>query len=175
MRTTRIPIQKPFVEGGLNPYPGVANTNFFYSCKNASITKESAMSGYIPEIRDILAGCSFVDSVTAAPIVITSRWPFPQLFVTDVGIHIGALEGLYYIQDTLTFSGYDPSTSWSSQTDKWEDFLANWFNDVVAYDYGTGPVTWPWSCAIIDQRPMFTSGDVMVYFDSNSQTYKVVT
>jgi len=149
MRTTRTTISKPFTEGGLNPYPGNMNTNLLYMCLNGSISK-AGMDGYLPEFKSILdADISFVDSVTGLPIVLTNRWPFPQVFITDVGIHIGALEGLYFLQQSTPTK--------------------------VLYSYDTGAVTWPWTCAEIDQRPAFTSGNVLVYFDSLSQTYKKVT
>ena len=41
------------------------------------------------------------------------------------------------------------------------------------YAYGTGAVTWPWFCAEINQRPMFTSGDVLVYYNDISDAYVV--
>jgi hypothetical protein len=153
MRTTRITISKPFMEGGLNPYPGSLNNNFLNICKNASISKASGMSGYIPELKSILdEDVSFIDSVSGDPITITNRWPFPQLFLTDVGLHIGALEGLYFL-----------------------DHYHSTPTKFVLYSYATGAVTWPWSCAEIDQRPAFTSGDVLVYYDAISETYKKVT
>lgn len=150
MRTTRFPITKNFIEGGLNPYPGAGNTHFFHICKNASISKEAAMDGYLPDFKNILdPDIVFLDSVTGLSVSITKRWPFPQLFLTDVGMHIGALEGLFYIQQTTP--------------------------TVVIYSYGTGAVTWPWSCADINQRPAFTSGNVLVYFDPIANAYTKVT
>jgi hypothetical protein len=150
MRSSRLNVTKPFTEGGLNPWPGTLNTNLFAICKNASITK-AGMDGYIPDLKSIL-DADFIDSVTSAAITITKRWPFPQLFLSDVGIHIGALEGLYFVDHYHTTP-----------------------TKVVLFSYATGAVTWPWTCAFIDQRPMFTSGDVLVYYDSNSDAYKKVT
>jgi hypothetical protein len=72
----------------------------------------------------------------------------PQLFLTDVGIFIGAAEGLYFIQQTTP--------------------------TIVVFSYATGAVTWPWTCAEIMQKPAFTSGDVLVYFDDLSAAYVVV-
>ena len=81
-------------------------------------------------------------------IAITRRWPFPQVFLTDVGLFIGALEGLFWLADD------DPLT---------------------LYSFGTGAVTWPWSCAPIGAYPAFTCGDVLVYMDDVSNAYKKVT
>lgn len=151
MRTTRFTISKPFTEGGLNPYPGTINSEFFSICKNVSIGK-SGMDGYMPDLKSIMDDdVDFIDSVTSNAITITKRWPFPQLFLSDVGIHIGALEGLYFVDHYHT----SPTK-------------------IVLYSYGTGAVTWPWSCAYIDQKPAFTNGDVLVYYDTISETYKKV-
>lgn len=134
-------------EGGLNPHPGGLNTPFLYIAQNVRLTK-TGLEGYLPDIKNILdPDISFVDSVTGLAVTITNRWPFPQLFLTDVGIHIGALEGLFFVQQTTPTK--------------------------VLYSYGTGAVTWPWSCANIDQVPAFTSGDVLVYFDHNTNAYVV--
>lgn len=134
-------------EGGLNPHPGGLNTPFLYIAQNVRLTK-TGLEGYLPDIKNILdPDISFVDSVTGLAVTITNRWPFPQLFLTDVGIHIGALEGLFFVQQTAPTK--------------------------VLYSYGTGAVTWPWSCANIDQVPAFTSGDVLVYFDHNTNAYVV--
>ena len=147
MRSTRIPIDKIFTEGGLNPYPGGTNTPFLYICKNATLSK-TGLDGYIPKIKNILdPDIVFVDSVSHIGVTITNRWPFPQLFLTDVGIHVGALEGLFW---------FDPTTP---------------LNEL--YSYATGAVTWPWTCADINIVPAFTSGDVIVYFDHITNAYVV--
>ena len=147
MKAYRMTFDKIFTEGGLNPTPGGANTPYLYVCKNAVLTP-TGLEGYIPDIKNILdADIAFIDSVTSLAVTITNRWPFPQLFLTDVGIHIGALEGLYFVQQTTPTK--------------------------VLYSYGTGAVTWPWSCADIDQKPAFTNGDVIVYFDHNTNAYVV--
>jgi hypothetical protein len=103
-------------------------------CKNASISP-SGLIGYIPSITDI-----------TSTFGLTKRWPFPQLFLSDVGIHVGALEGLYFLNNNLSL-----------------------------FSYGTGAVTWPWTCAPVGSRPFFTSGNVLVYYDDAADAYKVVT
>jgi hypothetical protein len=152
MKFYRLTVAKPFTEGGINPYPGTLNTDLFYSVKNASISK-TGMDGYLPDFQSIIGtDMSYIDSVTGNPIVLTKRWPFPQIFLSDVGIHIGALEGLYFI-----------------------DHYHSTPTKFVLYSYATGAVTWPWSCAEINQRPAFTSGDVLIYFDSTANAYVKVT
>lgn len=147
MKSYRTILDKVLTEGGLNPHPGGLNTPFLYIAQNVRLTK-TGLEGYLPDIKNILdPDISFVDSVTGLAVTITNRWPFPQLFLTDVGIHIGALEGLFFVQQTAPTK--------------------------VLYSYGTGAVTWPWSCANIDQVPAFTSGDVLVYFDHNTNAYVV--
>ncbi len=147
MKSYRTILDKVLTEGGLNPHPGGLNTPFLYIAQNVRLTK-TGLEGYLPDIKNILdPDISFVDSVTGLAVTITNRWPFPQLFLTDVGIHIGALEGLFFVQQTTPTK--------------------------VLYSYGTGAVTWPWSCANIDQVPAFTSGDVLVYFDHNTNAYVV--
>jgi len=149
MKTYRSTVKEGFHSIGLNPRDEYRNSGLLYICKNAIPSKEGLV-GYIPDFTDILGiGFSFVDSVTGAAITLTKQWPFPQLFLTDVGVHIGALEGLYYLsQSTPT---------------------------MVLYAYGTGAVQWPWTCAAINQKPCFTSGNVLVYFNDVSNNYVVVT
>jgi hypothetical protein len=128
------------------------NSNLLISCKNARVTK-AGLEGYMPDVNSIVDGTySFIDSVSGAPITITNRWPFPQLFLTDVGMHIGALEGLFFV-----------------------DHYHSTPTLIVLFSYGTGAVTWPWSCAEIMQRPAFTSGDVLIYYDDQAEAYVKVT
>ncbi len=147
MKTYRSIFKEGFRETGLNPWAEARNSGLLVECVNASITK-NGLVGYQPDVTSIFAtGFAFVDSVTHVAVTITQRWPFPQLFLTDVGLHIGALEGLFFL---------DPSTPLQE-----------------LYSYGTGAVTWPWSCAEINQRPCFTSGDVIVYYNDVSDAYVV--
>jgi len=135
---------------GLRP-EGVTsrNSGLFTICRNMRVTKAGS-EGYVPNIQDILSPAfPFVDSVTAEPIVITRSWPFPQLFLTDVGLFIGAKEGLYWISDPWTTS--------------------------ELYSFGTGAVTWPWICIPINIYPAFTSGSVFVYYDVDAAAYVKVT
>ena len=149
MKTYRSVFKEGFRSIALNPREEARNSGLLTVCKNASVSKEGLV-GYLPDVTDIFsAGFSFVDSVTHVAVTITKRWPFPQLFLTDVGIHIGALEGLYFL---------DPTTPLQE-----------------LYAYGTGAVTWPWTCCEIAQKPAFTSGNVLVYFNDISNAYTVVT
>jgi hypothetical protein len=148
MKTYRTELHAGFI-AGLNPEKTPArNTGLLADCMNMVLTKNGLM-GYSPVIKSILdPDVSFVDSVTGASITVTRRWPFPQVFLTDVGIFIGALEGLYWLSDD---------------------------SPLTLFDFATGHVTWPWSCAPIGKYPAFTCGDVLVYMDDISNTYKVVT
>jgi len=148
MKTYRTIIREGFAKG-IRPTNVVRrNSGLFTSCKNARVTKEG-LEGYLPDTYSIVDGTyTFLDSVTGSAVTIAKRWPFPQLFLTDVGIFIGAAEGLYFIQQTTP--------------------------TIVVFSYATGAVTWPWTCAAIMQKPAFTSGDVLVYFDDLSAAYVVV-
>jgi hypothetical protein len=149
MKTYRSTFKEGFRNVCLSPRAEARNSGLLTVCKNACATKEGLV-GYLPDVTDIFsAGFAFVDSVTHNSVTITKRWPFPQLFLTDVGIHIGALEGLYFL---------DPTTPLQE-----------------LYSYGTGAVTWPWTCCEIAQKPAFTSGNVLVYFNDISNSYVVVT
>ena len=81
-------------------------------------------------------------------IALTKRWPFPQLFIADTGIYIGALEGLDLLTDD---------------------------NPLTLFSFTAGAVTWPWSMAAISGYPAFTSGNVLVYYDNTALAYQVVT
>lgn len=126
------------------------NSELFVSCINGRVSVKEGLEGYIPEITDLANATTypFKDDVTGNAITLTKRWPFPQFFMTSVGLFVGALSGLYY-----------------------------WNNDspMTLHSYGTGAVTWPWTCADINQKPMFTSGNVLVYFNDISNVYVVVT
>ena len=149
MKTYRTEFHTGFSSIGINPESVSArNSGLLVDCMNVCITKNGLL-GYSPDIKSILDGdWAFVDSVTGAAVTITRRWPFPQVFLTDVGLFIGALEGLYWVSD------YAPLT---------------------LYSFGTGAVTWPWSCIAIGKVPAFTSGDAFVYFDDTANAYKVNT
>jgi len=154
MKTFRTPLQKGFKEIGLNPeiYNG-RNTDLFSECKQVRLTKVG-LEGYVPDISDIMDPIrTFRDSVTDNLITITRRWPFPQVFVTDVGVFLGALEGLYRI--------IDPSPTR--------------YPVIILYAYGTGATVFPWTCLPINTYPAFISGSVMLYYDSNASAYIVVT
>lgn len=148
MRGYQTLISKGFSKTGLrNNNRTVRNSDLLLTACNVRVTKEG-LEGYTPTIADILTNV-FKDK-DGKDITITYRWPFPQVFFTDVGIFIGALEGLYQVTDFET--GY-----------------------TVLTDLSTGAVTWPWTCAEINMLPAFTSGDVFYYYDDLSESYLVVT
>lgn len=150
MKAFRTTISKGFTEKGIrssnNPQ---RNSGFFEECRQARVSGEG-LEGYMPAINNILdPSCVFYDSVTGNEITITQRWPFPQVFLTDVGLFIGAKEGLYNIIDTTP--------------------------TIILLDYTTGDTYWPWVCIPIMGYPAFTSGDKFVYYDSNAASYLVVS
>lgn len=155
MKSIRTPISKGFEpKGGLRPTDStLRNSGLFIECRQAIITK-SGLEGYTPDINDIqLTGRKFYDSVTTNEITITKRWPFPQVFLTDVGVFIGALGGLYKVTDP------DPTR----------------YPDIVLQSYATGATVWPWVCIPINGYPAFTSGTRFVYYDSVALAYVVVS
>jgi hypothetical protein len=149
MKTYRTEFHTGFSAIGISPESIAArNSGLLVDCMNVRLTK-NGLEGYTPDIKNILdSDCAFIDSITGLAVTITKRWPFPQVFLTDVGLFIGALEGLFWLSDPALLK---------------------------LYSFGTGPVTWPWSCAPIGKYPTFTSGDVLVYMDSVSNAYKKVT
>lgn len=153
MKAIRTEIKKGF-EVGIRPKDTTArNSGLFVECRQAKAGKVG-LEGYIPDISDILDPArKFYDSITDAEITIARRWPFPQVFLTDVGIFIGALGGLYRVSDP------DPTR----------------YPDIILVSYGTGATVWPWVCIPILGYPAFTSGTRFVYYDSNATSYIVVS
>jgi hypothetical protein len=154
MKAYRTPITKGFMEGGLRALEAqTRNSGLFDACSQVRITK-AGLEGYVPDVNDILdSSRTFLDSVTLVAITITRSWPFPQIFNTDVGVYIGAKEGLYFITDL------NPELRPA----------------LVLYDFGTGGVVWPWSCIPIPGYPAFVSGSKFVYYDANTAAYVVVS
>jgi hypothetical protein len=154
MKAFRTPIVKGFSEQAIRAADVTTrNSGLLISCKQARIQK-AGLEGYTPDVNDILlTGRKFYDSVTAAEITITRRWPFPQIFLTDVGVFIGALSGLYRITDPAPDE----------------------YPDIILVDYSSGATVWPWSCIPIPGYPAFTSGTKFVYYDSNATSYVVVS
>jgi hypothetical protein len=141
-------IKKGFTLGLRPESISTRNSELFTVCRNLKVSKAGA-EGYIPDIKSLLSPeFPFIDSVTKVTVSITRRWPFPQLFLTDVGLFIGAIEGLYYLQNVSEFE---------------------------LYDFGTGAVTWPWSCIAINMYPAFTCGTTFVYYEPNAAAYVKVT
>ena len=154
MKAFRTVIDKGFKEVGINP-DGTANRNsgLFFNARNVK-SNNGRLEGYIPIISDILDPARlFLDSITSAEVTITRRWPFPQVFMTDVGIFIGALEGLYWVIEPNPIP----------------------VPDIMLHSFGTGTVIWPWVCVPILGHPAFANGSVFVYYDSNALSYVVVS
>jgi hypothetical protein len=151
MKTYRTEFHAGFSAVGLNPESIPAkNSGLLVDCMNVRVTK-NGLEGYTPDIKSLLDGdVSFIDASTHVAITITKRWPFPQIFSTSIGPFIGALEGLFYLNPT---DGTTPLELVNMQT---------------------GAVTWPWSC-IPTAPPIFTCGDVLIYWDNVANTYKVKT
>lgn len=153
MKAVRTEIKKGF-ESGIRPEDiPTRNSGLFVECRQARVGK-AGLEGYVPEISDILDPArKFYDSITSAEITIKRRWPFPQVFLTDVGIFIGALSGLYKVSDP------DPTQ----------------YPNIVLVNYNTGATVLPWFCIPIMGYPAFTSGTRFVYYDSNATSYIVVS
>lgn len=148
MRTFRENISNGFKKIGIHSGLEVRNSGLFSSCINARVTKEG-LEGYLPEIISLIeTKYPMVDDVSGLAVTITKRWPFPQLFMTSTGLFIGALEGLYM---------------WNSDS------------PMTLHSFSTGATVWPWTCADINQKPMFSSGTILVYYDDISNAYTVVT
>lgn len=155
MKAFRTVISKGFEKGGgLRPAEiPTRNNGLLVDCRNAKVLP-TGLEGYVPDINDILDPArKFYDSVTDAEITITRKWPFPQVFVTDAGVFVGAKEGMYKVTDP--FVSRAP--------------------DIVLYDYSTGDTVWPWVCIPIPGYPAFTSGTRFLYYDSNALSYLVVS
>jgi hypothetical protein len=153
MKSFRTIISKGFTDGIRPADIPTRNSGLFVDCRQFRGSK-AGLEGYTPDVNDIcLTGRKFYDSVTAAEITITKRWPFPQVFLTDVGIFIGALGGLYRITDP------DPTR----------------YPDIVLFSHATGATVWPWFCLPINGYPAFTSGTRLVYYDSVASAYVVVS
>jgi hypothetical protein len=147
MKTYRSNISTGFKKVGIRPILETRNSELFVSCINGRVMKEG-LEGYLPEITSLIEDAyPMVDDVTGSTITFEKRWPFPQLFITSVGVFIGGLEGLFY-----------------------------WNNDspMTLHNFGTGSVVWPWTCADINQVPMFSSGNALVYFNDLTNAYVVV-
>jgi hypothetical protein len=129
------------------------NSGLFVDCRNAKIS-DAGLEGYIPDINDVLdPSRKFYDYLTSVAITITRRWPFPQVFLTDVGVFIGAVEGLYKVTDPVVAGT----------------------PDIYLMSYSSGATIWPWICIPILGYPAFTSGSKFVYYDSNAESYLVVS
>ncbi len=154
MKSIRSVINKGYSEIGIRPTDTpTRNGQLFEEARQVRLTK-AGLEGYIPDVNDILdPSRSFYDSVTDAAITITRRWPFPQVFLTDAGLYVGALEGLYKVVDPYP----------------------DRYPDIILYDFSSGATVWPWVCIPIPGYPAFTSGTRLVYYDSNALSYLVVS
>ena len=154
MKTFRTVIDKG-LKAGIRPKDfTIRDSGLFIDCRQARVTP-AGLEGYIPDVNDILDPArkfySSVDGVTE--ITISRKWPFPQVFLTDVGVFIGALEGLYLVTDP------NPTE----------------YPDILLTSYGVTDTVWPWVCIPILGYPAFTSGSRFVYYDAANLTYTVVS
>jgi hypothetical protein len=155
MKAFRTVISKGFEKGGgLRPAEiPTRNNGLLVDCRNAKVLP-TGLEGYVPDINDILdPSRSFYDYLTSVAVTITRRWPFPQVFLTDAGVFIGAVEGLYKVTDPVVAGT----------------------PDIYLMSYSTGATIWPWICIPILGYPAFTSGSKFVYYDSNAESYLVVS
>ena len=140
MKEYRTPLTAGFESGLRVEEVTVRNSALLVASLGCRIAGK-ALEGYSPDMANIL------DDIYG--LNLTKRWPFPQVFLLHSGIYIGALEGLYKIND-ITVS------------------------PLTLYSFSTGLVTHPWTCAPIPEYPAFASGNVFVYYDSNAASYIVV-
>ena len=153
MKSFRTPIKKGFTKGGIRPSIITAlNSELFTECKQVRVT-DVGLEGYTPDINDILdPSRKFYNVIGAVEITLVRRWPFPQVFLTDVGVFIGATTGLYKVTDPLPDE----------------------YPDMILSVYATGTIFMPWVCIPIPGVPAFTSGNKLVYYNSTLLAYTEV-
>jgi hypothetical protein len=144
MRSFSITLKDGF-KSGLRSVDSISrNTGILIDGINCSASK-TGIEGYSPAV-EIMP--DIYDSV-GVKIDFSVSWPFPQLFQTDTGLYIGNQVGLYQIAYDSTY-GY--------------------VGTLLTSGY-TGGVNWPWSIANCPGFPMFTSGDLLVYYDPDAAAW----
>lgn len=95
----------------------------------------------------------YIPSINAFPAItgVTSTfdWPFPQLFHSDDAMYVGNAVSLYQ----LSVAG----GVWAGT------------NLAAAFTHG---ITWPWTFAKFPLFPVFTCGDLLVYYDYAATAWK---
>lgn len=144
MRSYSITLKDGF-KGGLRAVQSISrNTGVLIDGMNCAATK-TGIEGYSPDIENMP---NIYDS-TGALIDFSVKWPFPQLFQTDTGLYIGNQVGLYQIAYDVTYG----------------------YVGTLLTDGYTGGITWPWTFANCPGFPMFTSGDILVYYDNDTSAW----
>lgn len=130
---------------------GLRNTNYISRNTGAlidginCIATKNSLVGYTPDIE------SMPPIYTSGGVLIdfSVSWPFPQIFQTDTGLYIGNQTGLYQISSDPTY-GYVGT------------LLTSGF---------TGTISWPWTIANCPGFPIFSSGDILVYYDPDTSAW----
>jgi len=151
MKTYRIKVDKGFKELCLNPLEVSAKNSGLFSYATQVKLSGVGLAGFMVDAINVIdESRKFYDFETSNEIELTKSWPFPQVFSTDDGIYIGALEGLFKV-------------------------VSSDYPDLVLLTIWTGSVVWPWTCVRVKERPAFTNGAALIYYNANTDAYKVVT
>lgn len=130
---------------GIRPSKEVTrNTGILIDGVNLLAGKLS-LQGYSPSISNLPT----IYTSGGVEIDFSVNWPFPQVFQTDTGLYIGNQNGLYQIAYDVTYG---------------------LVGTLLTSGYGTG-ITWPWTCANCPGFPIFSSGDIMVYYDPDASAW----
>lgn len=120
------------------------NTGALIDGINCIATKNSLV-GYTPDIDEMPtiydSGGNVID--------FSISWPFPQIFQTDTGLYIGNQVGLYQIAADVTYG----------------------YVGTLLTDGFTGSINWPWTIANCPGFPIFSSGDILVYYDPDTSAW----
>lgn len=129
--------------GGLRPEDkGNRNGPLALNCVNGKVYK-GAIAGMLPDIT------MFPDIyLSGAKMDLIVDWPFPQLFQTDSGLYLGTRSGMYLL---LLVAG-------------------TWTATCISAGF-TGQLEWPWTLANAPLYPVFASGDCLVYFDPDADSW----
>lgn len=145
MRGFTTNLKDPFKSGLRPTFYTARNTGVLIDALNCIATK-TALVGYTPDLENM------PDIYTSGGVKIdlSISWPFPQVFQTDTGLYIGNQVGLYQIAYDATYG----------------------FVGTNLTDGFTGTINWPWTCANCPGFPLFSSGDILVYYDTDTAGWK---
>jgi hypothetical protein len=118
------------------------NDGFALDCRGVRGRKHG-LEGYSPEIMNMP---SIVYG--GGTLSMSYDWPFPQIFQTDTGLFIGKRDGLYKVT-----------------------FVAGVLTATKVTTLYSGFVNWPWTLANCPGFPVFTSGDLLVYYDYSNTAW----